>query len=168
MPKGVRKEAPKGLSVYDRRVANPLGKRSRDIPLAEHLQKEYKVRVFTRDAEHPDRHYEAVHELGYIPCKPEDLGVDPTSLGFTVNPEGYVVRGDKGQDLVARIPRREFQRIQRAKSDANLAGVKAKKLKDDVSQATAKVHGAEAGDIVHQHYEQREVVEVVGTGGMGE
>ncbi len=162
-----RKQAPKGLSVIERRLANPLGKRSREIPLNESL-KDWTVRVFTKDPEHPDRHYEAVHELGYVPCTREDFPVDPQSLGFSVSPDGKVTRGEKGQDMVMRIPTRDWKRIQQAKAAANLASIKKHKLKEEVAQATAKTHGDEAGETVFKHYDQKEMVETIPTGGMGE
>jgi hypothetical protein len=168
MAKTERKAAPKGLSVYERRLANPLGKRTREIPLNDDLRKGWTARVFTRDAEHPDRHWQAVHELGYEPCKAEDFAADPESLGFTVNAQGYVTRGQHGQDMVMRIPTKEYQAIQRAKAAANLAAVKPKKLKDEVSQATAKNLGDEAGETVFKHYQQKDIVETVPGGGMGE
>lgn len=168
MAKTERKQAPKGLSVIDRRLQNPLGKRSREIPLNDDLKKSWTVRVFTRDAEHPDRHWQAVHELGYEPCKREDFADDPESLGFSVNAQGYVTRGQHGQDMVMRIPTDAYKKIQKAKSDANLAAVKKGKLKSEVAQATAKAHGDEAGDTVFKHYEQKEIVETVAGGGMGE
>lgn len=153
--------APRGLSVFERRMANPLGRRSRDIPLGSHL-KDWTVRVFTQDAEHPDRHYEAVHDLGYTPCKAEDFAADVASLGYTVNANGYVVRGAHGQDMIMRIPTQEFKAIQMAKARANLAGVRKEKLKDEVAQATAVAHGSQAGDIIHRTYQQEEVVGAVG------
>jgi hypothetical protein len=162
-----RKVAPKGLSVIERRLANPLGKRTREIPLKDEL-KGWTVRVFTKDAEHQDRHYEAVHELGYTPCKPEDFPVDPQSLGFSLSPDGHVVRGEKGQDMVMRIPTADWKKIQRAKAMANLQSIKKHNLKEEVAQATAKTHGDEAGEAVFKHYDQKEMVETIPTGGMGE
>jgi len=149
--------APKGLTVFERRLANPLGKRSRGIPLADRLQ-HWTVRVFTQDPEHQDRHYEAVHELGYRPCTPDDFDVDVRALGLTVSPEGFVVRGAKGQDMIMRIPTKQYTAIQRAKANANLASVGKQKLREELADVAAKAHGDAAGETIHKTYEQTEIV----------
>ena len=166
MPRGQRKEAPKNLSVIERRLQNPLSRRSREIPLGEHM-KGWTTRFFTQDVSRPDRHYEAVHELGYTPCTAEDFGVDPKTLGLNLTPEGYVCRGSQSQDILMRIPTKDYRAIQKRKSEENLKGVGKGKLQSEVAQAAAKVHGDEAGDTVYKHYEQRDVVERVSSG-MGE
>ena len=56
------KPAPR-ISVLDRRLKNPFGSPSRDIPL-QGEKRNWVVRTFCADAEHPNRHYDAVHRLG--------------------------------------------------------------------------------------------------------
>lgn len=154
--------APKGLTVFERRMADPFGRESHDIPLGEHM-KAVTLRWFTRDKEHQDRHYKAVHHLGYVPVKKDDLAIDAQELGLTISPEGHVINGEKGEHRLMWIPTKEYEQIQQRKAEENLKAVKPKKLKAEVAQATAKAYGEEAAEQIDKHYSQvdrREPVDV--------
>lgn len=151
------------ISIIDRRLQHPFGTPSREIPLIG-AKSTWVVRTFCADPEHPNRHYDAVHRLGWIAIKESDLAVSPQSLGFTVAPDKRIVRGPGGNEVLMGMPRHEFEKIQASKSAANLASIKGPKVRDEVAQATADQHGSEAGDVVHKHFTQREIVEPIQAG----
>ena len=138
------------ISVINRRLANPFGQPSREIPLKGE-KRGWVVRTFVADKEHPNRHYDAVHVFGYVPLTKKDLSVSPESIGYTVSPEGYIVRGGHGEELLCAIPQTDFEAIQKAKSDKNLKSLQIGRMKEDVAQATAKEYGSEAGEHVFRN-----------------
>ena len=135
------------ISVINRRLKNPFGQPSRDIPLRGE-KKTWVVRTFVADKEHPNRHYDAVHTYGYVPLTKKDLAVSPESIGYTVSPSGYIVRGTHGQELLCAIPFAEWEAVQKAKSDKNRKSLELGRMKVEAAEATAKEFGAEAGEHV--------------------
>ena len=152
-------DAPR-ISVIDRRLKSPFGLPSRDIPLTGE-KRGWVVRTFCSDAEHPNRHYDAVHRLGWVPLTAEDVAVSVESLGFVKAPDGRIVRGPNGQEVLMAMRAEDFARIQRAKTDANLRSLKGSAVREEVAQATAKEHGDQAGDVTHKHFSQQEIVEPI-------
>lgn len=153
--------APPRISVIERRLKNPFGVPSREIPLKGE-KAGWVVRTFCADAEHPNRHYDAVHRLGWTPLERADMAVPPEQLGFTIAPDGRIVRGPQGQEVLMAMPKHDFDAVQKAKAEANTRSLKGKAVREEVSQATAKTHGDEAGETIHKHFEQREYVEPIG------
>lgn len=145
------------LSVIDRRVSHPFGSPSRPIPLKPQF-KNWVVRVFTRTPENPNRHYQAVHDLGWERVEADDLAVKPEEIGYLIGADGGVVGGEKGEHRLYKMRKSDFQRIEKAKSDANMRSLGQKTLRDEVAQVTAKEHGSEAGDEVHKHFSYQEEV----------
>lgn len=148
------------ISVIDRRLKHPFGTPSRDIPLKGE-KKGWVVRTFAADPEHPNRHYDAVHRLGWVPLTPADLVHSVDSMGFVVSASGHIVRGAKGEEMLMAMPQEDYDRVQKAKSDANLKSLKAGAVRGEVAQATAKAHGDQAGDQVFANFSQKEIVEPV-------
>ena len=148
------------ISVIDRRLKNPFGTPSRDIPLTGE-KRNWVVRTFCADAEHPNRHYDAVHRLGWTPLTAEDLAVGVEQLGFVKAADGRIVRGPGGQEVLMAMPKESFDAVQKAKSDANLRSLKKDQVRGEVAQATATQHGDEAAEHTYKHFDQREIVEPV-------
>ena len=152
-------EAPR-ISVIDRRLKNPFGTPSREIPL-QGEKRGWVVRTFCADAEHPNRHYDAVHRLGWTPLGRQDLQETPESLGFTVSADGRIVRGPNGQEVLMAMPKESFDAVQLAKSAANTRALKGSNVRSEVAQATATAHGDEAGEHTYKHFTQKEIVEPI-------
>ena len=153
------KTAPR-ISVIERRLKQPFGTPSREIPL-KGPKRGWVVRTFCADAEHPNRHYDAVHRLGWDPVTVDDLQESAESMGFTVSATGRIVRGPAGQEVLMAMPAADFERVQSAKAASNTANLKREKVKSEVAQATAKTYGSEAGDQTASHFSQHEIVEPV-------
>ena len=149
------------VSVIARRLRNPFGTPSREIPLRGDKASGWVVRTFSADPEHPNRHYDAVHRMGWVPLTTQDLAVSAESLGFTEATDGRVVRGPHGHEVLMAMPQKEFDAIQKAKSIENLRKLGAKYTKQEVAQATAKEHGSEGGDVVESHFSQQEIREPI-------
>ena len=158
-------DAPR-ISVIDRKVImaqrmkNPFGTPSMVVPLRG-AKRGWEVRTFVADAEHPNRHYDAVFRLGWVPLTARDLDVSPESLGYNVAPDGRIVRGRHSEEVLMAMPKDDFRAAQTVKSQTNLAGLKPQKVRTEVAQATAKAHGDEAGDMTYRNYSQKDIVEPV-------
>lgn len=153
------------ISVINRRLQNPFGTPSREIPLKGEKATGWVTRTFAVDPEHPNRHYDAVHRLGWIPLTRPDLAVSPESIGFTVAPDGRITRGPNGAEVLMAMPKADYDAVQQAKSDANLRKLKPDHTRQEVAQATAQEHGSQAGDTIYSTFEQRDVVEIITVGG---
>lgn len=158
-PTAAQTAAPR-ISVLDRRLKNPFGAPSREIPL-KGQKRGWVVRTFCADAEHPNRHYDAVHRLGWTPLGADDLAFSVESLGFVTAADGRIVRGPGGQEVLMAMPAAEFAAIQKAKAQSNLQSLKGTAVRAEVAQVTAKEHGDEAGDTIGKHFTQQEIVEPI-------
>lgn len=150
------------ISVIDRRLKNPFGTPSREIPLKGE-KRGWVVRTFAADAEHPNRHYDAVHRLGWTTLTRDDLAVSVESLGYIVAADGRVVRGKGGEEVLMGMPKADFEAVQKAKSDANLKSLRGTSIRGEVAQAAAQTHGDEAGENTYKHFSHKEIVEPIAT-----
>jgi hypothetical protein len=148
------------LSVIDRRLQHPFGTPSRAIPLTG-AKTGWVVRTFCADAEHPNRHYDAVSRLGWEPLTPEDVAVSVESLGFTLSADRRIVRGPHGHEVLMAMPADAYAKVQQAKADHNLRAVKPKATRESVADATGKAYGDEAGATIQKHFSQQDVVETI-------
>lgn len=122
---------------------------STPIPIAE---PGWQVRWFNGDI-HEGRHYQAVHELGWEPLRPEHLSVKPEECGLRVNESGFLVRGTRGNELLCRMPIQDYAEIQRRKTDANNREIgRPSQVKEAVANHVATQAGDEGGQFVKDHF----------------
>lgn len=127
---------------------NVFGAGSKAIPLAE---SGWQTRFFNSEV-HDQRHYQATHELGWMPVTADELPGKPEEFGLRVNESGFLVRGAKGNELFCKMAKEDADEVLRRKTVANMRGIgSASKTKDDVANAVAGQHGSEAADYIHKH-----------------
>lgn len=148
------------LSVIDRRLLHPFGTPSRAIPLTG-AKSGWVVRTFCADQEHPNRHYDAVARLGWVPLAPDDIAVSVESLGFVKSADNRVVRGPQGHEVLMAMPADAYAKVQQAKAEHNLRAVKPKANRESVADAAGKAYGDEAGSVIQKHFTQQDVVESI-------
>jgi hypothetical protein len=159
LPTGTASGRRKPVTMTSRRTAalarrlapggNVFGKGSAPIPLHE---PGWTLRLFNGDLS-DGRHYQAVHELGWEPVKPEMLAAKPEELGLRVNEAGYVVRGARGNELICRMPSDDYAEVQRRKTAANLREIGSEsRTRDAVANAVASQAGDEGGQYVKDHF----------------
>lgn len=90
-----------------------------------------------------------VHRKRFIPVAVKELS-DPRALtGFNASPEGYVTRGDRGQEVLVRIPQDVWDRIQQGKAERLIAKAQSQSAqKEALQNALAGQYGAEAAEAV--------------------
>lgn len=135
-----------------RRLAgqNVFGGGTKKIPLKEEAR--WNTRIANGDL-HEQRLYEMRHDLGWEPLLPEDLSCTPEEAGFRVNESGYLVRGQRGQEMAFKMAKEDFAVLTQRKTERNSAEIgRPNKVKENVANAVANEHGSEAGDFVHSHF----------------
>lgn len=126
-----KKAAPK-VSVLERRLADPLGLPSVDIQLKEG---KWALRIVNASSR-TGRIHTVIHSLGWEFVTPEELQGRPDELGFRAM-DGRVVRGERGEEVLVKMPLDMFHKIQRAKADKNIKSLGKKQTLEQAAQMAA-------------------------------
>lgn len=86
-------------------------------------------------------------DAGYLKVRPEYLA-DKDRVSFTVSPEGYVVRGNRGEEILMYTVREMYHKRQLEKSRRNQQGMR--QLKDEIVEAAGAKLGDEAADFLQR------------------
>lgn len=130
-----------------RRLAgNPFGGGSRAIPMKETGRwHTYIANTYVDEGE-----FLRMKERGWEPVRPDDLGCKVEESGFRLSPDGYLVRGPQGQEMLWKMDAADYRLLVAAKTDANMHGIgSAKKIKEDMANAAGSQIGSEAGDYIN-------------------
>jgi hypothetical protein len=132
------------ISVLERRLQNPFGEGSPPIRLKEPGWTLHVVNGALR----PGRYHDVVRNKGWVPVAPEEIEGEAIDFGFDVK-DGRVVRGERGQEVLVKMPTADYALIAQAKDDANARQLASKKVKSDLAQKVAATFGDEAGAFAH-------------------
>jgi hypothetical protein len=136
--------APPRIEVLQRRLQSPFGAPATQIRLRE---PGWEPRWF--NAAIAADHIWSAKENGWVGVKPAELA-DPDQVGgFQVSPDGFVVRGDKGQELLMRLPADWRKQIQQKKIEQNLRNMRPGAMKREVADAAGRELGDQAGQFVN-------------------
>ena len=138
--------------IAKRLSGQPFGVRTDEIPLRE----PGKWQLYVASSQgNEGRHYEMTHKKGWVPCSTADLpdGISAESIGFRVAEDGTtLVRGVRGEEVVYKMPKTTYDRLQRLKAADNVKGMSSPKAaQQDLAEAAAAAHGSEAADYISQH-----------------
>ena len=134
------------ISVLAKRLQQPFGEGSPAIQLKEDGWAVHVINTKVR----PGRYHDVTRNKGWVPVLPDEVDGQAEDFGFDVR-DGRIVRGDRGEEVVVKMPAADYQAIQMAKDRENRKRITARQLKADAAQATATQHGDEAGNYVHAH-----------------
>jgi hypothetical protein len=99
----------------------------------------------------PDHVWRAKHQKGWEPVVPAELA-DPEQVGgFQVSPDGFVVRGEKGREVLLKMPSDYRKKIEAQKIAQNNRNMDPHRQKADVANAAGKAMGDEAGSFIDKH-----------------
>jgi hypothetical protein len=89
---------------------------------------------------------------GWDQVRPGDV-VDIEQIGgYNVSPEGYITRGERGQEVLMSMPKPVRQAVQAAKTQRNLDQLKnPNSAKTDLTNAAAAQLGPQAADYIQTH-----------------
>lgn len=131
---------------YRARLANPFGEPSAPV----HLKDRSRRARWFNAAIVQDKVWRAKNK-GWDPIREEDL-VDPSQIGFYgKSPEGFVTRGERGQEILMSIPEVVYKAIEKAKTEYNLRNFGSPtKMKNEVVEAAGRELGDEAADFINR------------------
>jgi|ETN02SMinimDraft_2_1059926.scaffolds.fasta_scaffold07401_2 hypothetical protein len=133
---------PDVVAIWERRFIEPGPEPSMPIPLKD---PSWTVRWINTQVE--GRFHRATASQGWVPLRAEDLQGVAGNLGFVVNKEGFVCRGERQREVAMKMPTKVFKTIQRRKVEENLKT--RRKIKDDMAQSAAtEFESSQAGDVV--------------------
>lgn len=146
MPRKAR-ELPK-VSIIDRRLQNPFGLPSVAVTLKEG---QWAVRWFAESVRTGRVHQGT--QMGWDFVTPDDLRGDASDIGAQAV-DGRIVRGDNSnREVLLKMPQADFEKIQHAKAEKNLADMgSSKKSSHTVANMAAKQFGDEAGDVLSKSH----------------
>jgi hypothetical protein len=115
---------------------------SREIPLKD---KGFYTRIENNFADE-SMHYRMVHELGYEPVTVDMLACKPEEIGFKASPEGFLVRGPNGGEMIYRMAAEDRKLLEQAQTEANNRGIGSRSTTQaQMAEAAGKQFGDEAG-----------------------
>jgi hypothetical protein len=133
--------ARKVVSVIERRLQgeNVFRVSSAPIPLKE--PKAWTLRWENTEIA-TDHLWNLLHNLGWAYCEPDDLACDIQEIGAFIQ-DGKIVRGERGKEILMKMPLKDYQRLQKAKDEQNRKATFGKK---QVQQAIIAKASDELGD----------------------
>ena len=132
---------PKRAAIWERRFLNPGQETSQPIAM-----KEQGWTTRWINTQMPGRFHQSVSSDGYEPVKKDDLEHELDLLGLVDMGDGLVRRGEKGVEVLMKIPTNIFKRIQKRKAELTMQGLR--KSRQALAENIARKHGADAGDFV--------------------
>lgn len=130
-----------------RRLAsgNINGGGNRDLPLAE----PERWHTYLANTYANDNAFWEMRELGWLPLEVADLRVKPEECGFRLSPDGHIVRGPEGKEMLWKMDREHYRILEQIRTDQNNQGIgSSKKARHDMAEAAASAHGSEAGEFM--------------------
>ena len=157
---GPKSKLPK-VSVLDRRMQNPFG--SGSIPITLKTPGQWEVRwVYSKlRAGHV---FDMTHNKGWVFVEADELFGSPDEYGM-MEKDRRLVRGDHGEEVLMKMPKADFDKIQLRKAEFNSRSLGQKAMQESVAQAAAREHGAQAGDAVYNAFKHGEITDQRGPSG---
>lgn len=137
---GPKPKLPK-VTVLDRRLANPFGTPGVEITLT--TPGLWQIRIINSEVRR-GRMHDITHNKGWVFVDPTELDGAPEEYGFKVV-EHRLVRGDRGEEVLMKMPQADYDRVLEAKTALNLKALGKSALRDTVGAKAAEA-GDEAAD----------------------
>lgn len=150
----------KGIAVLERRLNNPdlpgsLPIRLKDEPT--YVQDPHGKRRlwYLRwiNGGEAGRFSQVTDAMGYVPVRVDELQNQESVIGLAESKDGIVRRGDKGQEVLVKMPLELYTAIKSRQQDArHRRSRNAKLVKEDLANAAGRSLGSEAGDTIHDDF----------------
>lgn len=136
------------ISVLERRLQNPFGEGSPAVRLK---QQGWTLHVIN-SALRSGRYHDVTRNKGWVPVEVGEIDGDPMDFGFDVK-DGRIVRGERGQEVLVKMPTRDYEQIQMAKDAYNKRLIGGKAVKQAAVDKAAKEMGDQAADLIDRSIE---------------
>ena len=133
----------KKISIIDRRLQSGsiFGTSSKPIPLKEPAL--WTLRIVNSKVNNQHL-YDMQAEKGWIYAVVDDLAVRPDEIGFR-ELDGHVVRGTQGEEVLMKMPAKDYKLVQKEKDKVNRAQTIGKKAARDTIMGAMHAAGDEQG-----------------------
>lgn len=96
------------------------------------------------------RYAVVVDSMGYVPVKINELQNADAITGLSESKDGIVKRGDKGQEVLVKMPLELYTAIKARQQDARQRRARnVKAVREDLANAAGGEFGSQAGDFMH-------------------
>jgi len=136
------------ISVLERRLQNPFGDGSPAVRLKAPGWTLHVVNSGLRAG----RYHDVTRNKGWVPVEIGEIDGDPMDFGFDVK-DGRIVRGERGQEVLVKMPTRDYAEIQMSKDAHNKRQVGGKAVKQAAVDKAAKEYGDQAADLIESTIE---------------
>lgn len=135
------------------RLKHPFGVTDTALPLKN--PQRWQMRIFDRGFR-SNRISEAAYK-GWVPLEPADLDCDPEDYGWRVD-AGKIVRGDRGTEILMKMPRPDWQAVEAAKTEANIKSTLGEKAnKQTILERAEAELGDEGASAMHRMLNRMEI-----------
>jgi hypothetical protein len=149
-----------GLAVIERRLQDPelpgsIAIRLKDEPT--YLQDpQGKKRIWYLrwiNAAEAGRFALVTDTMGYVPVRVEELQSAESVMGLAESKDGIVRRGDRGAEVLVKMPLELYTRIKQAQEHRRTARARnVKAVREDLANIAGRQLGSEAGDAVNDDF----------------
>lgn len=130
---------------YKKRIQNPFGVRSEEIALKDPSR----VARWSNGAIGAD-HVWKHKQMGWDQVRPDDVADLDQIGGYNVSPDGFIVRGARGEEVLMAQPRVVRDAVQAAKIEHNNRNMgNPNRMKQELVEAAGNSLGAEAADFLN-------------------
>lgn len=141
MPK--KKAALPVVSIIERRLKHPFGAPSTPITLS--TPGLWAIRIVNTTMRTGRLH--EVLQKGWTYVTPGELDGRPDELGFRVQDE-RLVRGEKGEEVLVKMPQDDFDAVNDAKSRLNIKNLGKQQTLEQAATQAGKQFGDQAGETI--------------------
>ena len=138
--------------IQQRIEGDPLARAAQSIPLRD--PELWETHIANADVS-PNRHYEMVHVLGWVPLTVADLpdGITPEAIGWQVTADGQTLcRGPRGGEIAYKMSKARHVELGQAKIRRNLRGTgSAATVKTALTNAASGQLGDEAASFLDRN-----------------
>lgn len=123
------------IDILERRLLNPEGTPSEPIRLQGQSEP---MEIRWINTAIPNRYHDVTRYGGYVPVKVSELA-DPKEVSdLTESPDGFVTRGERGAEVLMKIPKRYYDAIQQKRAVMETKKLRnSARIKADIAEAAA-------------------------------
>lgn len=131
------------VSIIERRIKHPFGAPS--VPITLSTAGQWAVRIVNTTMRTGRLH--EVLQKGWTYVVPGELDGRPDELGFRVQ-DDRLVRGEKGEEVLVKMPQADFDAIASAKARLNIKNLGKQQTLSEAATQAGKAFGDQAGETI--------------------
>lgn len=137
------------IEILERR-AQGVNVHGAGSPVIELTEPGWVCRWFNSDVA-TDHIWRAKNAKGWENVTPAELKDKEQIGGFTVSPDGFVTRGERGREVLMKMPSDYRQKIEKAKAIENLRQMDPHRQKAEIATAAGNQLGDQAGQFINDN-----------------